>query len=316
LGFATVDERTLIRILFPGLVAEGRNVHLNDEEKRSVYEDGILPSLREIAPENAANWAPLYAAAAWRAAGRGGPQIGTHPFPGYSVPALGDLIIQKLQRAHQWASGMRFMIQIRGVKEAHKHNPTARMANFELDRLLDNFDHENGQWFVDVGYEIAEPGFAYLWRTDAHSRIVEAVAGLDEGAARQQASPARRTYKRDINAHLVDISGFRMPLSTPALRGQHQIHYIQAYTTDKALTYHLQDGRYSKTMTGTMALSGNPPDFISSLYAAFSAAAQAMDVIARLEVRVPLRHARDALMHVEHNFLEDNLIVIRRNTWW
>jgi hypothetical protein len=66
---------------------------------------------------------------------------------------------------------MMFMVQIRGVKEAFGHNPNQDMAQLELDRLLEDFDTSSGTWFVDVGLEISERGHAYLWRTDAHTRI-------------------------------------------------------------------------------------------------------------------------------------------------
>jgi hypothetical protein len=313
LGFARVGERSLIRIFFPGLFAEDRSSTLTEEERKAVYEDGIYPSLQDLTPENTPNWPPSYQTAAWLAQNRtGGVQHGTHPFPSHLTDELGHLIAEKLRTSHNWAHGLKFMVQIRGVKEAHGHNPSRFMAQQELRLLTADLQTDEGSWFVDVGFEISEDGRAYLWRTDAHRRIVEAVVGLSSGS---RASPTNWRYARDTNAHIVGLSGFRLTLDGRAI-GRNNIRYIQVYTSDKALTYHLERGMHSKTMTGMMALKGNPPIFVKTLFDAFASASENMDVAARIEVRVPLNHARDVLLGVDDEFLRHNLVVIARSTWW
>jgi hypothetical protein len=210
---------------------------------------------------------------------------------------------------------MVFMTQVRGVKEGYGHNPSFFMAQHELTRLTQDYRTQHGTWFVDVGLEMSENHHAYLWRTDAHARIVEALVGLPAGTAARRASPTNWVYARDITAHLMDLSGFRLPLDGN-LQGNCGAQYIQVYTTDKALTYQLAQGHHSKRMSGMMGLKGNPPTFVSDLFEAFNRAANAMDVVARVELRVPLRNAPRILLGVDDAFLRHNLVVIRRDIWW
>jgi hypothetical protein len=304
-------------MFFPGLFDPNRRTAiLSEDEKTSVYEAGIYPSLRELAPENIPNWPPAYRNATWLVGTRQGEVLaGTHPFPGHLTRELGVLISRKLAVAHRWARGLVFMTQVRGVKEAYGHNPSPFMARIELARLTESINTDEGVWFVDVGFEISGNGEAYLWRTDAHSRVLEAMVGLMPGAATRRVSPTNWSYARDINAHLLDLSGFRMPLEGN-LQGDCEAKYIQIYTTDKALTYRLTRGQHSKKMSGMMALKGNPPTFVTDLFDAFNDAAIRMDVVARVEVRVPLRRATGVLLRVDDEFLRHNLVVINRDVWW
>jgi hypothetical protein len=89
----------------------------------------------------------------------------------FNVCEFSDHIKAKLGAKYDWAKGMCFMVQIKGIKEAHQHNPIN--AEDELEHLLSDFNMRTGQWSVDVGLEVSEPEMAYRWTTEGQATVVK-----------------------------------------------------------------------------------------------------------------------------------------------
>jgi hypothetical protein len=286
------------------------------EEQAVIFDAGIRPAIAQLLPENVQNWPATHHDAVWRARNhQRGLQYGTIPVPNWLVEDLGPAIRERLEGQHPWTQDMVFMVQMKGVKEATRHNPTVAMAAQQLDQLLQPLNIHDGTWYIDVGLELSQQGLAYIWRSDGHRHILANMLPLALNRATSATDPNSWGYQQDLSAHLMDLSGCRVDLRGGE-RGQNLVEYVQLYTTDKATTYHLERGRHSKHMTGTMALDGNPPRFIESLYGVFQNACQSIDVAARIEFRVPLAAARQVLLGMDNAAMSQGLVVLPRVDWW
>ena len=98
-------------------------------------------------------------------------------------------------------------------------------------------------------------------------------------------------------------------------KGPWSVEYIQLYTTDKAVIYHLERGRHSKFMTGNEAIEGNPPKFLTELYKVFYNCREKVDCAARIEVRVPLESGHRVLLGLPPHIMATSLVVFPRKVW-
>jgi hypothetical protein len=301
-------------MIFPALYSQNCRVQLDADQKAQLYNDGILPAL--VVPEDAQNWPPTYKDAMFRAKNKNGThQFGTKPLSSWDVGEYGMNLRLHLTRKHTWARDFVYMIQIKGVKEAHRHNPNLQDAQYALQQFTENLDARDGTWFVDVGLEISEEENAYQWRTDSHATILEEATGLSQEDSVRLTNVSSRHYQRDRSSHLLDLSGCRIDL--PANRkGPWRAEYVQLYTTDKSVVYHLEKGRHSKFMTGNEALQGCPPKFLTELYDLFFNCRDRVDCAARIELRVPLESGPQVLLDFPPDVKARTLVVFPRKVWW
>ncbi|KAG2048355.1 hypothetical protein BDR06DRAFT_976026 [Suillus hirtellus] len=282
-----IGIRTKVRLFFPRLSNPDRtDVELTFEEKKGLYEKGLLPVLRDLSPDTVTNWPINYEGAQTRARkARGLYQYGTRPFQGARVKRFGWALADKLKEEFPWAEGMLFMCQMQGVKEAHQHLPDdLDRAEDALKNALSDFYYEDlmeePHCYVDVGFELAEPGYAYQWRTDAHCQLLQEFTDLP--LPRAQTLMKSRDAAIDYSSGLIQLSGCRIPIPTPDAT----IVYFQAYTTDKALIQQKDGGRHGLSITGKAALEAEEPPYLKRLYDLYFDAKDNHDCAARVEVNV------------------------------
>ncbi|KAG1720856.1 uncharacterized protein EDB91DRAFT_1256796 [Suillus paluster] len=294
-----IGIRTKVRLFFPRLHhVDRKDVELTFEEKRGLYEKGLMPVLRNLSPDTVTNWPVNYEGAQTRARKtRGLFQYGTRPFSGSRVRRFGFDLAEALGTAFPWAKGMLFMIQVQGVKEAHQHHPDDidkaedalrnALSDFHYDELM-----EEGHCYVDVGLELSEPGYAFQWRTDAHYELLQAFTDMEPQRTRNLLES--RTFAVDYSSGLIQLSGCRVPIP---IRNNTDPVYFQAYTTDKALIQQKDRGRHGLALTGKAALADVTPPYLQRLFGLYFDAKDTHDCAARVEVRIRLKdvftHALD-----------------------
>ncbi|KAG2034289.1 hypothetical protein BDR03DRAFT_984510 [Suillus americanus] len=283
---------TKVRLFFPRLSDPNRkDVELTFKEKKGLYEKGLMPVLRDLSPDTVTNWPVNYEGAQTHARkAHGLYQYGTRPFPGARVRRLGWELVDKLEEEFPWAKGMLFMCQMQGVKEAHQHHPDSMdRAEDALKNALSDFHYndlmEEPHCYVDVGLELAEPGYAYQWRTDAHCQLLQAFTDLP--LPRAQTLMKSRNTAIDYSSGLIQLSGCRIPIPTPDANKV----YFQAYTTDKALIQQKDRGRHSLSITGKAALEEEEPPYLNRLYDLYFDAKDNHDCTACVEVCIKLKDA-------------------------
>jgi hypothetical protein len=321
---ASINDREGIRCFFPHL-HERTSPVMTEDDLREFYEKGIRPAIARLAPQSLADWPPTYDAEVFRASKPtvGGFSWGTKVIPRWGTLEFGELLRQSLQsNAVDWADDMVFQIQVRGVKNGSFHACRDDAVTEALDVFLDGYDIDpNDQWFIDVGLEFSIPNErkALLWRTDCHTHVVSHLLNGDLQLATQSTKFGSRTYSRDLSSHLADVSGCRIEMGAFAnneVRNPHSIHYIQLYTTDKAVTYQIAGGKHSKHLTPKAAFKGDPPQFVRGLFDAYMDAAMHTEVNARIEVRVPLQHASIVLSSWPNDLLSRTMVMFNRERWW
>ena len=279
-----------------------------------VYEMGIREAARHTNPTAIGDWPATYDDEVFQARNHAqGFSWGTKIVAACDIVEFSQRLKAGLSEI-EWGREIWFMTDIRGVKLAHYHDLTLEYAEQCLADLTTDLMTQDGIWFVDVGLELWESGYAYQWTTDSHARIVSQVLGVTDTEAIRLTRPGRR-YNRDLSSHFLELSGFRS--TTGDYPGPHGVQYIQCYTIDKAVTYHPdRHGHSSKYITTQLAMTGDPPAFIQSLYNVYKNASVSNDCSARIEVRVPMENAALVFLGVSVVDLRNYIARFRRNIWW
>jgi hypothetical protein len=312
----------MIRVLFPGLVADGRSVYLTQEEQKTFYEKGFRPAVVDLLGDSAADWPPDYESEMFRARSHNGQlSFMSKMLPEWLVSLLGDKIREYLSMNEvSWGDGLVFLHQIRGVKNSSQHTPYEEDSKVALEEWLDeNFLREEdltGDWWVDVGLQISSDEKECLaWRTDSHFHLVKEVLKIPENHADRITSVKSTKYTRDMTSHLTAVSGCRISPG-PRAEGRFSVQYLQLYTTDKSLTYRQDMGHHGKFMTCGDVLAGKAKSYCEKLYNVYLAAMNDNFSLARVEVRVPFKHATSVLLGLRHRMISQWLVSFDRVVWW
>ncbi|KIJ57449.1 hypothetical protein HYDPIDRAFT_35121 [Hydnomerulius pinastri MD-312] len=122
-----VDQRTRVRMFFPRLYQRGVSPArpLTHEQLAAVYEEGLYPIIRDIAPDVLTNWPIDYDGACIRARNQNGTtQYSSRAFPRDLIYTLGYELRSRLAAEYDWAGSIVFMTQIQGVKDGYQHHST------------------------------------------------------------------------------------------------------------------------------------------------------------------------------------------------
>ena len=313
----------MIRVLFPALYADRRSCFLTQEEQKIFYEQGFRPAVVELLDASASDWPPNYESEMFRARGHNGQlSFMSKILPEWYVGDLGDKIREHLDRNKvSWGEGLVFLHQIRGVKNSSQHTPLHEDGEVALEEWLDenSLKEEDlllGEWWVDVGLQISSDKEECLaWRTDSHFHLVKEVLGIPEHHAYRITSITSTKYTRDMTSHLTAVSGCRISPGARA-EGRFSVQYLQLYTTDKSLTYRQDRGHHGKFITCKDVLAGKAEGYCGSLYGVYLAAMKDNFSLARLEVRVPIKHATSVLLGLRHRTICQWLVSFPRVVWW
>lgn len=313
----------MIRVLFPGLVAEERSVFLTQEEQKIFYEKGFRPAVVDILGASASDWPPNYESEMFRARSHNGQlSFMTKMLPEWQVKFLGDKIREFLRMSEvSWGEGLVFLHQIRGVKNSSQHTPLDADGDVALEEWLDdNFlrkeDLMYGDWWVDVGLQISSDEKECLaWRTDSHFHLVKDVLKIPVHHAERITSIKSTKYTRDMTSHLTAVSGCRISPGARA-EGPFSVQYLQLYTTDKSLTYRQDKGHHGKFITCGDVLAGKAESYCENLYNVYLAAMKDNYSLARVEVRVPIKHVTSVLLDLRRSRICGWLVSFPRVVWW
>lgn len=313
----------MIRVLFPALCEDGRSSILKQEEQITFYEKGFRPAVFELLGASASDWPPDYESEMFRARGHNGQlSFMTKMLPEWHVRALGDKIREHLHNNNvPWGEGLVFLHQIRGVKTTSQHTPHENDSEVALDEWLDsNFlninDLTGDDWWVDVGLQIdSREEECLAWRTDSHFHLVKEVLKISEHHANRITSITSSKYTRDMTSHLTAVSGCRISPG-PRAEGRFSVQYLQLYTTDKSLTYRQDKGHYGKFITCPDVLAGKADSYCENLYGVYLAAMKDNFSLARVEVRIPIKHASSVLIDLHNDTIHQWLVSFPRVVWW
>ncbi|KAJ8689399.1 hypothetical protein PTI98_013422 [Pleurotus ostreatus] len=310
---AKFNDRHQLRLFFPQLMSDEREspVKLSMAESDELYDTIVRPTITTIAPHLAKDWPTTARAERFRANNTGrGYQTSAYIISSNLLPSFKRELHRRLQEHPRFRYCL-FCTHIQGIKGSTVHDMSHYEADSAMARMFEDFDTRQGQWWVDVGIELQDGNRAIVWRKDAAQSLIAYVLQLTLDQAGVIARSRRFEY--DVNAHLLEVAGFRVSFRSPI--GEMEATYMQAYTTDKSLTYHKFGSQHSQNITGTMAMEGFPPKYCTELSSAYEQA-RMKNVAARLEVRLPLQHATNFLVEFDMNTIRESVLSIHRDNFW
>jgi hypothetical protein len=314
----------MIRAFIPGLYDQDtQSPFLSQEDQTIFYELGFLPAVQELCDDRSAEWPSRYSDEMFRARCRNGTlTFQSKMIPYWNVRQLGETIRSKLRHAGvPWATGITFLHQIRGVKDATYHGMDPRSAEEALDEFFiqNNLDlnevESTGDWWIDVGVQVSSGDKCLAWRTDSHGRIVWEICKIPLKHAQRLTSIGSSQYVRDIVSHLPQVSGCRIQ---PGVQGQgpYEVSYLQLYLTDKAVTYHPEKGHHGKFTTCNDVVNGKANKYLEGLYSLYLNAIEGNYAQARMEVRIPIQFATETLMNLRSDVICGGLVSFPCVEWW
>lgn len=312
----------MIRVLLPGLYSDTRKSPLlSQDEMRIFYEQGFRPAMVDLDEVGATEWPSTYDNEMFRARGnRGTLSFQSKVIDSLTGVALGDKIRECLrENGHEdYATGLVFLHQIRGVKSTTIHQPTATSATQALRSFLTNHSIRigHGRWWIDIGLEISsDDNNCLAWRTDSHPHVAKNVLRILANTAKRVTSPGSSKGTRDILSGMPGVSGLRLSPGARA-QGAFRAQYLQLYTTDKATIYRPDNGHYGKYLTCSDVLKGKDDAFIDKLYTLYRDAIGKNTSCARVECRVPLEFANSVLLDFSESLARRSLVSFHPTTFW
>ncbi|KAF9521580.1 hypothetical protein CPB83DRAFT_778497, partial [Crepidotus variabilis] len=316
--FGSFGMRHSIRIFFPRLaVKERESVELTAEEVGYFYNKALRPATLQVYPNIIHDLPGTWDISRFKdRRQRGG-------FSNSGVLLRGNKLgefsrsMRAIVNANpdlRWAQDFFFGFEIRGLKQVTKHGMRDQGASeAALAHLLEYFVQPDDTMYVDVGVEIGVDEKALAWVADGHGRVVAEALGIEVADANRLVG--KSCFYNDMTSCLEALAGFRTALLNV---GEDLAVYLQAYLSDKTQTYHLEGdhGINYQALTFAMALLGNPPIFCKNLLQVLQDATLLLDVLLRIEVRVPLWRAHLALQRIRRTVLVANVVMLPRKIWW
>ena len=175
--------------------------------------------------------------------------FGTIDLSAHRVRAFGDHLLQRIRNL-PWGRGAYYVHQLRGTKGSTSHDPLLPHAvadavnglfvGMDAQEILD----DPTGWWCDVGIEARIAGHVLQWDRNAHIHVLRhALPGV--GDAHLHRAIMSQKFQVDRTAQIKDMAGFRYACSSP-IRDITRIAKVQAYTTEKAATYQLHKGDFSR----------------------------------------------------------------------
>lgn len=319
--FATVAARHMVVIMLPALVAtnaEDRTSKIPDRIQAEFYEQCVLPTILELDEGERGHWPASHMAELNRITlPTGGRTHGTQLVAAHLVEDFGLRVMARV-REQPWGANAFYLHQLRGTRgqTVHEKVDSAETLLTYLEQLQVARVNEK-DWWIDCGVEVQLPGHVLWWRKDAHWTLLKWCFELDDEHAGEL---ARSTGKMalDYPCQLTELAGFRFTPSEND-RGETHIHYVQAYNTEKSVTYHLHGGQVAKRLDlgkvlGDADAANIYADSICRMFE--DAAKHPHDGHARLECRVRMDMALRTFFKDDARSLSRLVVAIPSLTWW
>ncbi|SJL17874.1 uncharacterized protein ARMOST_21439 [Armillaria ostoyae] len=324
-----------ICIMFPKLYHAGRGNSFLSEEERSHLYSAVTQAHRRAdrlsSHERPATWeaAMLRADPVGRSQKRAQvhhvnlPAHATHEFLEFLLQILND------EGSEPWTRNALYYVECRGLKELKRHS--LEDGNFlnTSEALLEEFLGEiappiaelGDVAYVDTALEIGQHQAAVLPRTSQHATFISAVLGIPQQIADALATHDFKGYLRQPFALLGEASGCR--ISYPDGTGVHQAVFIQIYTSDKALVAHPSSKKNAIYLKPSHVLfqegetyRGAIPPFIQYACQAFAENSTEMDIITRIEARVPYMEAAQVFNGITGQSVRSFVTLHRATVVW
>ncbi|KAG1853675.1 hypothetical protein F4604DRAFT_1591418, partial [Suillus subluteus] len=328
LPLGKVQQRHVVRIFFPRLYNADWPVEQLPQDKLAlIYDRCLRPTMMEVVPESRDKWPTTYAAAhAQSRSCTGSLAFSSTDIPWYRLDEVATTLLAKLADLGPAFRDAYFGHELRGTKGATIHNgrdqDERRLAMEDLFEHVDVDSLDGEQWHVDIALTIGVPGHVVTWRESSHHELL---SHLMPAASAQQISRlinSKTRFHLDRALQVKEFAGFRA--TTTHLRDIDGLSYVQAYCTEKNVTYSLNPGVFRRRHAKELLQKKTEDriikdmDTMSDIFfeCAGEGEVEGRDGCARLEIRVPLTDAMNTLSTLPEELVQRCVVAIDRRVWW
>ncbi|KAG1765275.1 hypothetical protein EV702DRAFT_1182517 [Suillus placidus] len=325
-----VQQRHVVRIFFPRLYSTAQlegDVHVSQEDLALIYDRCLRPTLLEVVPEFRDRLPTSYAAAlTYSKTCRGGLAFGSLDIPWDRLERVAEILLAKLGEQKSTFKDAYFVHELRGTKGSTMHDGEDDVErDFALQDMFEHVDVSSldpQDWLVDVALTIGVEGHVVTWRESCHQELL---SHLMPAAPPQKISSLttrkNNKFHLDRTLQIKELAGFRATTTDLA----DDVSYVQAYCTEKNVSYQLNPGVFRRRKPEELLDKKKEQkvladlDLISQVYyecAGEEEGVDGRDGCARLEIRVPLNKAMDALSTLPEELVERTVVAINRRVWW
>jgi hypothetical protein len=323
-----VQQRHVVRIFFPRLYNPDWPINQLPQDKLAlIYDRCLRPTMVELVPESRDKWPTTYAAAYTHSRSRTGSlAFSSTDIPWYRLEQVATTLLAKLADLGPAFRDAYFGHELRGTKGATIHNgrdeDERRLAMDELFEHVDVDSLNDEEWHVDVALTISVPGHVVTWRESSHHELL---SHLIPTASVQQISRLihnKARFHLDRALQIKEFAGFRATTTNCAWAPG--LSYVQAYSTEKNVTYSLNPGVFRRRQAKELLQKETEDriikdmDVMSNVFfeCAGEAEVEGRDGCARLEIRVPLADAMNSLSTLPEELIQRSVVAVERRVWW
>lgn len=321
MALGKADRRHITRIFFPFLYAAGqKNRKISTDTRTTIY-NCIRSAAITANPSDQSRWPLTYEAVMHQYRDdKGQFHFGTIDHPPRLLPKFTSKLLE-LFDSEEELRGAFFVHELRGTKGACHHDPTnaqeRQRAVSDVMYLFDRSIIREDEWVVDVALEIRQPERMLQWWTLGHSRLLNFLLPSATSAQVTSVLHSSTQYHLDLSSQLKDVGGFR---SQPGSRGAgDKVLYINAYTTDKSVTYQLHNGVFKRRKPWHLF-----PKNIKKLLKDLQIVRQTFldcskykfESSARVEARIPLSNVLHVLNDMPDSVVKSTLLSFDPEVFW
>ncbi|KAG2063154.1 hypothetical protein BDR04DRAFT_1039012 [Suillus decipiens] len=328
LPLGKVQQRHVVRIFFPRLYsAESPIDYLTQDKLALIYDRCLRPTMMEVVPESRDKWPTTYAAAyAHSRSCTGSLAFSSTDIPWYRLEQVATTLLAKVADLGPAFKDAYFGHELRGTKGATIHNgrdeDERRLAMDDLFEHVDVDSLDPGQWHVDVALTISVPGHVVTWRESSHHEILSHLMPAASALQISRLINNKTRFHLDRALQIKEFAGFRA--TTTKCAGAQSLSYVQAYCTEKNVTYSLNPGVFRRRQAKELLQKETEDriikdmDVMSNIFfeCAGEGEVEGRDGCARLEVRVLLADAMNSLCTLPEELIQRWVVAIDRRVWW
>jgi hypothetical protein len=324
-----VQQRHVVRIFFPRLYNAARledDVFVSQEDLAFIYDRCLRPTLIEVVPEFRDRLPTSYAAAFTHSKTcSGGLAFGSLDIPWDRLERVAEILLAKLGEQKGAFKDAYFVHELRGTKGSTMHDGEDDVErHFALQDMFEHVDVgalDPHDWLVDVALTIGVEGHVVTWRESCHQELLSHLIPVASLQKISSLTKRKNKFHLDRTLQIKELAGFRATTTDLA----DDVFYAQAYCTEKNVSYQLNPGVFRRIKPEELLEKKKEQkvladlDSISQVYfecAGEEEGVDGRDGCARLEIRVPLDKAMDALSTLPEELIERAVVAIDRRVWW
>lgn len=325
-AFGKVANRSVVRVFLPRMCSLHETRAIPAQDLELIYNECLRPLVRRFMPNMYTHWPVSYASAMTLYHDQMGRiHEGSLDVPSELLLHFGTAYLDRLSTLKPYFSDAYFVHEFHGWKGATVHDAfnqeDMKAAFHKISDVLDMTLIDQSQWHVDIGLEFGTHDHVVTWSNAGHYTLLSHC--LPSLPLNQVEGLIHRKAEIDHMMHLQDLTGFRC---TPGAKGRNDsVSYVQAYTTEKAMTYQLHTGLFSALEPRSMLSKTNLKDLLGKiegmsavLYDCTADGEEhdrTQEGSARVEIRVQLSKALTSFIQSPQKVLDDCLVAIPAKYW-